>query len=75
MKGNLLEELFRTNDPVALSVARARLSESGMEFFIADEFASMMDGSIGAIPRRVLVDEDRIAEARKLLADVLGDED
>lgn len=67
-----MEELFRSNDMIALSVARARLSEAEIEFFIADEFTSVLEGSIGAIPRRVLVDADRLEEARILLADVIG---
>jgi hypothetical protein len=36
---------------------------------VADQTMSILDGSIGAIPRRVLVDSDRIEEARTIVTD------
>lgn len=68
-----MEELLRTNNPVEISVIRARLEEAGIAFSVADEFTSGMEGSIGAIPRRILVDETRIDEARHLISDILSE--
>lgn len=68
-----MEELFRTNNPVLLSVAAARLDEAGIGYLVADQFMSSMEGSIGAIPRRFLVDAKFESQARLLLKDVLED--
>lgn len=62
-------ELVRTNDPVLISWLRAQLSDAGIEVLVLDEHMSIMDGSIQAIPRRIVVpDEDR-AEAQAILAE------
>jgi len=68
-------ELVRSNDPVLLSFVAALLKDSGIEHFLADGYMSILDGSIGAIPRRMLVDAERADEARRLLRDAeLGHE-
>jgi hypothetical protein len=60
-------ELLRTNDLVLISVVEALLLETGIEVFVADQFASAVEGSLGFLPRRVLVKEDDAAPARRLL--------
>ncbi|WP_309083613.1 DUF2007 domain-containing protein [Chelativorans sp.] len=62
-------ELIRTNDAVSISFIESLLRDAGIEFFVADQNMSIMEGSIGVLPRRVMVAEDRAEEARKLLAD------
>ena len=70
-----MRELLRTNDPVLVSAVEALLSGAGIDHFVADQNMSVLDGSIGVLPRRMLVPEDRYAEARKLLQDAgLGKE-
>ncbi len=64
-----MEELIRTNDPVVLSFAEALLRDAGIASFVADTNMSILDGSIGVLPRRLMVDSKRIGEARRLLAD------
>ncbi len=64
-----MEELMRTNDVVALSFAAALLTDAGIVHFVADESASRMNGSLGLVQRRLLVDGDAVDEARSLLAD------
>lgn len=64
-----MEELFRTNNPVTLSFAEVLLRDAGIEVMIADQHMSILDGSIGVLPRRLLVDSDRIAEARQIIRD------
>ena len=66
-----MEELIRTNNPVEISLIRARLEEAEIPFLLADEFTSIVDGSIGAIPRRFLVAAEDLNQARGLIDDVL----
>lgn len=67
-------ELLRTNDAVLISYVEALLRDSGIEHFVADQNMSILDGSIGILPRRVLVDAEKEGEARKLMQDAgLGD--
>lgn len=60
-------ELLRTNDPVLISWLRALLADDGIEVFVLDSHMSVMEGSISAIPRRVMVYDDHIFRARRLL--------
>jgi hypothetical protein len=57
----------RTNDPVRLSFLAALLRDAGIEAVVLDGFTAAVDGSIGAIPRRLMVaDEDERAALRVL---------
>ncbi len=70
-----MEELIRTNNVVTLSFVGTLLKEAGIQHFVADENMSVMDGSINALSRRLMVDADRIEQARRLVEDAgLGDE-
>ncbi|MCW6507128.1 putative signal transducing protein [Lichenifustis flavocetrariae] len=60
-------ELLRTNDLVLLSVIEAILNSERIEFLIADQHMSSLEGSSGFLPRRLLVPSDRIDRARRLL--------
>lgn len=71
----LMREVYRSNNPVELSWISAALEEAGLEFLIADQFTSVMEGSIGAIQRRVLVVDDDAAEAEKLIRSLQADHD
>ncbi|MEO9612709.1 MAG: DUF2007 domain-containing protein [Nitratireductor sp.] len=62
-------ELVRTNDPVVISFIEALLRDAGIEFFVADQNMSVVEGSLGVLPRRVLVSSETVARARRLLAD------
>lgn len=64
-----MKELLRSNDPVRLSWAEALLASAGIEIVIADRHTSVVEGSIGAIQRRILVAEDDLTRARRLIAD------
>jgi hypothetical protein len=64
-----MKELLRTNDPVLLSFVSALLEEGDIAFMVADLNMSVLEGSIGILPRRVLVETDRIAQARNLLTE------
>lgn len=62
-----MKELLRSNDPVLLSFVGTLLEEAEIAFIVLDTNMSVMEGSIGILPRRVLVEEDRIDQARDLL--------
>jgi hypothetical protein len=62
-----MKELLRTNDPVLLSYVSALLGQENIDFIVADLNMSVLEGSIGALPRRVLVESGKIAQARQIL--------
>jgi len=62
-------ELLRTNDPVRLSWVLALLSDAGIGAVVFDTHTSIVEGSIGALPRRLMVGDDDLERARRLLDD------
>jgi hypothetical protein len=62
-----MQELLRSNDPVYLSFVAHVLDEAGIGHLLLDGFTSAVEGSIGAIPRRVMVDDDDLLQARRVL--------
>ncbi len=64
-----MKELLRSNDPVLLSFVSALLKEAGIEFIVLDTNMSVMEGSIGILPQRVLVEEGAVDRARTLLTE------
>ncbi|MBN9072651.1 MAG: DUF2007 domain-containing protein [Rhizobiales bacterium] len=63
-----MNELMRTNDAVVLSFVQSLLKDAGIECMVADQNMSVMDGSLGILPRRILVAEDDLDEAREIVA-------
>jgi Putative prokaryotic signal transducing protein len=61
-------ELLRTNDMVYLSFVRHMLNEEGIDHLLLDEHMSAVEGSINAIPRRIVVAENMLKCAQKLLS-------
>ncbi|HEX3808614.1 MAG TPA: DUF2007 domain-containing protein [Rhizomicrobium sp.] len=54
-----MREVLRTNDPVLLSFAQDVLAQAGIEAIVFDSHTSVVEGSIGVLPRRLMVvDED-----------------
>jgi hypothetical protein len=64
-----MRELLRTNDSIRLNWLQAMLASAGIEAVILDMHTSIIEGSIGAIPRRLMVAERDHSRARALLAD------
>ena len=60
-----MKELIRTNDIVVISFAESLMRDAGIGFFVADGNMSIMEGSLGVLPRRLMVEDDRIDEARR----------
>lgn len=64
-----MREVLRSNDPVALSFAQALLRDARVEFALLDAHIAAVEGSIGAFPRRLAVDEDDYEAALDLLVE------
>ncbi|MBX3569077.1 MAG: DUF2007 domain-containing protein [Rhizobiaceae bacterium] len=62
-------EIMRTNDAVVLSFAQSLLRDAGIECLVADQNMSVLDGSIGILPRRILVVDEDADAARQVLTD------
>jgi hypothetical protein len=70
-----LRELVRTNDAVLISAVGVLLDGAEIEHLVLDQNMSILEGSIGVIPRRVLVHDDDLRAARQVLTDAgLGHE-
>ena len=64
-----MRELISTNDVALVSAIEALLTEAGIPYQILDREMSVIQGSIGAIPQRILVANDYEPTARELLAE------
>ena len=70
-----MRELVRTNDPVLVSAIEALLNAADIRHVVLDRNMSVLEGSIGILPRRILVDDAHATRARQLLEDAgLGHE-
>jgi len=65
-----MRELLRTNDTVRLSWLQAMLASAGIEAVILDTHTSIIEGSIGAIPRRLMVQEKDEQRARAVMKEI-----
>jgi Putative prokaryotic signal transducing protein len=64
-----MRELVRTNDAVLVSAIGALLDGAKIKHLVFDQNMSVLEGSLGVLPRRILVAEDDVAAARRLLTD------
>ena len=64
-----MKVLIRTNDFVKISWLQALLADSGIEAVVLDGHTSVLEGSIGAIPRRVVVADEDYEHACRVLTD------
>jgi len=62
-----MKELLRANDPVLLSWIVDRLAGEDIEAVVLDTHTSILEGSVNAIPRRVMVHDDDYTKAKYLL--------
>ncbi|RCK43915.1 MULTISPECIES: DUF2007 domain-containing protein [Thalassospira] len=60
-------ELFRSNDPIELSWAQSVLADEGITSHIFDYHSSILEGSIGALSRRLMVDNEEESRAKYIL--------
>ena len=64
-----MRELVRTNDEVLLSAIKALLQSADIPHLVLDQNMSVLEGSLGILPRRILVPEEQVQSARRLLKD------
>jgi hypothetical protein len=70
-----MRELIRTNDAVLVSAVVALLESADIRPVVFDQNMSVLEGSLGVLPRRVLVADEQELRARELLEDAgLGHE-
>jgi len=62
-----MTELLRSNDLVHLSWVSAVLRSHGIEPLLLDQHAAAIEGSVGAIPRRLMVADEDASRARWIL--------
>ena len=64
-----LQELVRTNNAVLITAIEALLKSADVPHVVLDRHMSVLEGSLGILPRRILVDEEHAEFARQLLED------
>ena len=64
-----MKELLRTTDPTTIAYASALLQGEGIAAFEMDVHMSVLDGSLGILPRRLLVREKDLFMARAVMRD------
>lgn len=64
-----MKELMRTSDPTQIAYATALLEGEGIKPFVLDVHMSVLEGSIGILPRRLMVHELDYQEAYQTLLD------
>jgi hypothetical protein len=64
-----MKELMRTNDPTAIAFAKALLEGEDIDCFEMDVHMSVLEGSIGILPRRLMVRDADLFRAKAVLRD------
>ncbi len=68
-------EILRTNDIVLISVIESILKAERVAYFVADQNMAAAEGSLGFLPRRILVEAREEDRARRVIAEAgLGKE-
>jgi len=68
-------ELMATNNIVTISYVESLLKDAEIDFLILDQNMSILEGSVGIIPKRIMVTEANLLSAKQLLQDAgLGKE-
>jgi hypothetical protein len=62
-----MREILRTNNPVVLTFVEVLLRDAGLNPVVTDVHMSVAEGSIGILPRRILVKTEHWARARQVL--------
>lgn len=69
-----MKELMRSTDPVRLSHAVAVLEAEGIRPFLLDQHMSVLEGSLGILPRRLMVADAEFFLAQAILRDLALDD-
>ena len=69
-----MRDVLKTNTAVLLNFAQVLLADAGIEAVVFDGHMSVMDGSLGILPRRLMVSDDDFSQAERVLKDGLPDD-
>ena len=64
-----MRELVRTNDIMLVSAVGALLDGAHIHHLVLDQNMSIIEGSLGVLPRRILVHDEDNSQARQVLRD------
>ena len=64
-----MKELLRTTDPTEIAFATALLDGEGITVFELDVYMSLLEGSLGILPRRLMVADRDLFMARTVMRD------
>ena len=64
-----MEELLKSTDITVIAYASALLKGEGIDCFPMDVHMSVLEGSIGVLPRRVMVRKEDFGRAERILID------
>jgi hypothetical protein len=67
-----MRAILKTNDVVLLSFAQSLLADARIDAVVFDANASVMDGSLGILPRRLMVADEDFAPAQRVLREALN---
>ncbi|MGA7675520.1 MAG: DUF2007 domain-containing protein [Rhizomicrobium sp.] len=68
-----MRAVLKTNNPVLLNFAEVLLADAGLQTVVFDGEMSIMDGSVGILPRRLMVADQDFARAQAILRDGIKD--
>lgn len=68
-----MQEVLRTSDAVEITWAEAILRAAGIDCIVFDQHMSILEGSIGALPRRVMVADEDLFIARRVIEEARPD--
>ncbi len=63
----MVRAIVKSNDPTLISFVTSLLTDAGIRVFEWDSNMSVVDGSIGILPRRLMVPDDDLAAACRIL--------
>jgi hypothetical protein len=64
-----MKNLLKTNNIVLIGFVRSLLNDAGIKSILLDTNMSILEGSIGILPQRIMVDENDMVDARRILQD------
>ena len=70
-----MKELTRTNDLILIAQIQSILNDADIKSELLDSHASIMEGSINAIQKRIVVSNNDFIRSRKLIQDLANDEE
>ena len=62
-----MREIVRTNDPVLINAIEVLFDGAHIAYMVLDQNMSVLEGSLGMLPRRIMVADEQEKDARQLL--------